>query len=84
MSIPDLITFDIAFKKTNLSSEIFFWSLINLFSGLSLPKFQYEWNNEASSYKYVGILCGSSLLLDKLTHLGHSEIFLRISISSFV
>ena len=41
-SASDLITLEIAFRKTNLSSLICFSSLMNLFSGLSFPKFQYE------------------------------------------
>ena len=34
--------FETTFKKINLSLVIFFCSLINLLSGLSFPKFQYE------------------------------------------
>ena len=80
--MPDFITLEIAFKKISLSSDNFLSLLINLNSSFSLPIFQYEWNSDASSYKYTGILWGSNLFDETSMHFGHSEIFFKILISS--
>ena len=84
MFIPNFTTIEIIFKKTTLSSEILLSLSINLFSAWSFPLFQYEWNSDDSSYKYTGILWGSNLLEAISKHLGHSETFFKILISSSV